>query len=377
MKKLLLILSAACLLVSCSNKKTFQISGTLTDFGSSVSATMLYLKTRTVEDKLVNLDSTFLKNDGSFILKGESAETDLFFLADKDNVFFLRIFVEPGNKIIVTGSATDMYNIKIEGSKAQELYDEYLFQLSDIEEQQETIYHNYNVFRQDPAISEEQLEVVREDLSAQLQKLEELSETTTLDFIRTNANSVVATYLVYKNALSVNNSAVIESQLQLLEPSLKNKFITLINNHLDKLKQREVGKTLPNIELPDPEGKLIPLESLRGKYVLVDFWATWCNPCVNTIPNLKNIYREYHKKGFEIYSISLDQNRDAWLNGITQYELEWVNVSDLRVFNSPVVKQLVVTYIPNTFLIDPAGVIIAVDISAEELEKTLSEVLPL
>jgi len=376
MKKLLSILSAACLLVSCSNKQTFQISGTLTNFGSPISATMLYLKTRTVEDLLISIDSTFLKNDGSFILKGESLETDLFFLADKDNIFFLRIFVEPGNKITVNGSANDINNIKIEGSETHTLYDKYLLQLADIQEQEETIYHNYNVFKQDPSISEGQLEVIREDLSVQLQKLEDLGETTTLDFIRTNANSVVAAYLVYKNALSVNNSTVIESQLQLLVPSMKNKFLTLTNNHLEKLKQREVGKTLPNIELPDPDGNLISLESLRGKYVLVDFWATWCNPCVNAIPNLKNIYREYHKKGFEIYGISLDQNREAWIKGITNYELNWVNVSDLKIFNSPVVKQLVVTYIPNTFLLDPKGVIIAIDLSKTELEKLLSEVLP-
>ena len=376
MKKLLLIFVSACFLISCSQKKSFQISGTITNFGSPVSATMLYLKIRTVNDNLISIDSTFIKNDGTFTLKGESAETDLYFLADKDNVFFLRIFVEPGRKITVNGNATDFYNIRIDGSMTQTLYDEYLTSLAEIEVQKETIYHNYSVYKQDPSLSENEIKKIREDFSTKLQQLDELSETTAINFIKENANSIVATYLVYKNALSCNNSTDIESQLQLLDKSMNNKFIALTKKHLEKLKQREIGNVLHNIELPNPEGKIISLKSLRGNYVLVDFWATWCTPCVEAIPNLKKVYREYHKKGFEIYSISLDQRREEWIKGITQYELEWINVSDLLVFNSPVVKQLVVTYIPNTFLIDPEGKILAVDLRESELEKKLSEVMP-
>jgi peroxiredoxin len=376
MKKLLLALIVACLLVSCSNKNSFQISGTITNFGSPMSATMLYLKTRTVDNIFVNMDSTFIKNDGTFILKGESSETDLFFLTDRDNGFFLPVFVEPGNKITVTGDAKEFYNIKIEGSATQNLYNNYQSLLTNIEEQKAVIYHNYDVFRQDASISDEQLQKIKIELSGKLQQLEELSVATAVDFIRDNANSIVAAYLVYMDALSVNNSSEIENHLQLLNPSMSNKFITLTNNHLEKLKQREVGKVIPNIELPNTEGTFISLESLRGKYVLVDFWATWCGPCIEEIPNLKKAYREYQEKGFEIFSISLDSNREAWVNGIAKYEMNWIHVSDLQVFNSPVVKQLVITYIPNTFLIDPAGVIIATDLREGELEKILSEVLP-
>jgi peroxiredoxin len=337
---------------------------------------MLYLKTRTPDDVLINIDSTLLTNDGSFKLKGKTSEPDLFFLADIDNVFFLRVFVDAGNKITVTGSAKEIQNMKIEGSETQALYDKYLASIAVIEEQQETIYHNYNAYRQDEAVSEEELENIKENLSAQLQQLDEMILSTALDFISNNANSIVSAYLVYKDALSVNNSAEIEYHLQLLEPSMDNKFITLTKNHLEKLKQTEVGKVLPNIELPDADGKLISLESLRGKYVLVDFWATWCTPCIGEIPNLKKTYQKYHDKGFEIYSVSLDNNRGAWLNGIEKHELNWLHVSDLKAFTSPAVKQLVVTYIPHTFLLDPAGIVLGVDLSADELEKILSEQLP-
>ena len=376
MKKLLFILTVACLLIGCSNKKTFQISGTLTNFGSSTSATMLYLKTRTVDGNLVNIDSTFLKNDGTFILKGESTESDLYFLADIDNVFFLRVFVDPGNKIKLTGSATEIHNINIEGSETQSLYNKYLSSLAEIDEKAETLAHNFEVYRQNESISVDELEKIRIDIIAQRQQLAELKITTTLNFIKANTNSIVAAYLVYINALTVNNSIEIEEQLQLLELSENNKFIKLTKKHLEKLKQIEIGKVFPNIKLPDPAGTLISLESLRGKYVLVDFWATWCRPCLNAIPSLKNFYNQYHDKGFEIYSISLDHSKEAWVSGIENYQLNWIHVSDLQVFNSPIVQELVVTYIPHTFLLDPTGKIIAVDINDKELEQILSEMLP-
>jgi len=376
MKKLIIYVVAAFILISCSREKGFQISGYLTDFGSPISSTMLYLKTRNADEILVNIDSTFVKNDGSFILKGKSSDDDLFFLADKDNVFFLRVFVGKGNKIKVNGSATDFRNIKVEGSKLQALYDEYLSLFVEIEEQKETIYHNYSVYQQDASISEEQLEKIGEDLSLKLQQLEELGSKITIDFISANANSTVAAYLVYKNALSLSNTTEIEQQVRLLDPSMNNKFITSIKKHLDKLKQIELGKVFPNIELPDSDGNIISLESLRGKYVLVDFWATWCGPCVDLIPHLKKCYHDYHDKGFEIYSVSLDQNREAWINCIATNKLDWVNVSDLQAFNSPVVKQFVVNYIPHTFLLDRTGMIIAIDINGEDLEKLLLELLP-
>ena len=375
MKKILFVIAAVFLLTGCSDEKSFQISGSLSNFGNPLSATMIYLKTRTVDDLLINIDSTFLKNDGAFTLKGKSTETDLFFLADKDNVFFLRIFVEKGNKITISGNAKEFNNIKIEGSDTHALYDKYLLTLAEIEEKQEIIYHNYNTFKQDETITEIELAKIRENLTYQLQQLEEISSKTTLDFIRTHANSVVSSYLVYKNALSINSSAEIEYQLQLLEPSMNNKFLTLTRKHLERLKLIEPGKVFPNIELPDIEGNIISLESLRGKYILIDFWATWCGPCVNEISNLKKIYNKYHDKGFEIYGISLDHNRESWINGTTNYGLNWSNVSDLQAFNSPVVKQFVVTYIPHTFLLDPDGVILAVDIYGEKLEKKLSNVM--
>jgi peroxiredoxin len=373
MKKLFLILAAACLFFACSNQKSFKISGTITDFGNPDVSTMLYLKTRVANEELLSIDSTYLSKDGSFILKGKSSETDLYFIADRDNVFFLRIFVEPGDIITVSGNAYDIANINIEGSETQKLYDDYLALLTPFQEKQMEIEQKFYAFMQNANINENELQQIQTELIVDYEQWEDRITATTLDFIGDHANSIVAAYLVFRNTNNSSVSAEIEEQLQLLNPKMDNKFVKSVKDRIEKVQQTEVGVVLPTIELPDPEGTHISLESLRGKYVLVDFWASWCRPCVAEIPNLKNAYKKYHEKGFEIYSISLDESREAWLNGIAKHEMNWLNVSDVQGFNSPVAKQLAVSYVPHTFLIDPQGVILAVDLREDALENILAD----
>ena len=377
MKKLPLILAAACLLIGCSNEKTFKISGTLTDYGNPDDPTMLYLKTRDANEQLINIDSTYLTKNESFILKGKSSETDLYFLTDKDNVFFMRIFIDPGNKIKVTGSAVNIPEIKIEGSETQEFYEEYQKSLDPMFDEQENIRQTYSLYvgyLENNSISEEEFQQIEDDLIISFNQLEEAVNNVTLEFITSHSNHLVAAYLVYRNTQSLNNSTEIEEQLQLLDTEMKNKYVTHIKNLIERIKQTEHGAVLPNIELPDANGNLISLESLRGKYVLVDFWATWCMPCVREIPNLKKAYEKYHNKGFEIYSISLDIDKEAWLNGLIKYELNWINVCDLE--SSPTARQMAIKYIPHTFLLDKSGVIIAVNLREEALESKLAELMP-
>jgi len=374
MKKNILILIATCLLLSCSNKNQFQVSGTLTDFGNPDEYTMLYLKTRNINEQLINIDSTYLKKDGTFVLKGKSSGTDLYFLADKDNVFIMRFFVDPGNKIKVSGSAVAISDIKIEGSTTHDLYNEYLSLIIPLQEEQQQIYQTYQIYAQNPNIPEERLQYILEELVASYEQLEIDIENLTLGFIIAHPNSIVSAYLVYRNSNSLNIAAEIEVQLILLDPEMDNKFVSLTNNIINKIKQTEVGAVLPNIELPDAEGKIISLESLRGKYVLVDFWATWCGPCVREIPNLKEAYQNYNEKGFEIFSISIDVNHAAWLDFLKKHELSWSNVTDLE--GSPTANQMAIKYIPHTFLLDPNGVIIAVNLREEALENKLAELMP-
>ena len=132
---------------------------------------------------------------------------------------------------------------------------------------------------------------------------------------------------------------------------------------------------MPDFKLPDKDGNLFKLSSLRGKYVLIDFWASWCGPCMREMPNVVKLYKECKGKNFEIVGVSLDQKRDAWLNAVEKNKMKWIQVSDLKSWGTPPVKLCNVTAVPYTVLIDPQGKVIALDLRGEELIKKVKEVL--
>ncbi len=142
---------------------------------------------------------------------------------------------------------------------------------------------------------------------------------------------------------------------------------------VDAMQKVNIGGIAPDIEQPTPNGKMLKLSSLRGKYVLLDFWASWCGPCLGEMPNVKHLYAKYHKKGLEIYGVSLDDKADKWKAAIAKHELKWNHVSSLKGWNCPVAKEYNVTGIPRMYIIDPSGRIIAQDLRGEDLANKMAE----
>ena len=136
-----------------------------------------------------------------------------------------------------------------------------------------------------------------------------------------------------------------------------------------------IGDQAIEINLPNPNGEYVKLSSFRGKYVLVDFWASWCGPCRMENPNVVNLYKKYKDKGFEIYGVSLDMDKKSWLEAIQKDNLTWTQVSDLAYWNSIVVANYRISGIPATVLLDKEGKIIAKDLRGPELEAKLKEEL--
>lgn len=146
---------------------------------------------------------------------------------------------------------------------------------------------------------------------------------------------------------------------------------------IEKLKATSVGSVAPDFTQNDPTGKPISLSSFKGKYVLLDFWASWCGPCRQENPNVVKAYNQYKAKNFTILSVSLDRpnGKDAWLQAIKDDGLTWNHVSDLQFWNNQVAKLYSIQSIPGNFLIDPTGKIVAKDLRGEELEQKLAQLL--
>ena len=136
-----------------------------------------------------------------------------------------------------------------------------------------------------------------------------------------------------------------------------------------------VGSTMPDFTLQTPEGGEIEMKDFRGKYVLVDFWASWCGPCLREMPNVVKLYKECKGKNFEIFGVSLDNNKDAWVKAIEKNGMKWPQGSDLRGWSSEPAKLCNVSGIPFTVLLDPEGKVIAVNLRGEQLISKVKEVL--
>lgn len=149
--------------------------------------------------------------------------------------------------------------------------------------------------------------------------------------------------------------------------------IMQMKQQLDEMRALSVGQIAPDIELPSPDGKMIKLSDLRGKYVLIDFWAAWCKPCRQENPNVVRLYNQYKDKGFEVFGVSLDRTKEDWVKAIEADGLTWTHVSDLKYFNSAAAELYKIEAIPATYMIDPEGKIIGKDLRGPSLEGKLAE----
>ena len=190
-------------------------------------------------------------------------------------------------------------------------------------------------------------------------------------YLAKNPSSPIAIYVLNRYGGYDIDADKVEPIFTKLSDAVKNSDAGVAyKKRLDIAKRVGIGKIAPDFTQADTLGNPVSLASFRGKYVLVDFWASWCGPCRRTMPGLKSLYAKYKSKGFEIYAISVDQDPAAWKQAVAQDATTWTHVLDSQ---GNVATQWNVRYIPNSYLMDKEGKVVAVNLSEEDLEKQLAK----
>ncbi len=181
-------------------------------------------------------------------------------------------------------------------------------------------------------------------------------------------------YFVLYNFMEEQSTTDVKKVMDKMTPlELKTIYYRDLKKFYDDNKLLEIGEMAPNFSLPTPNGDTLKLSDLRGKVVLIDFWASWCGPCRAEFPNVIRVYNKYGEKGFEILGVSLDDQASAWKGSIISLGLNWKHVSDLKKWNCAPARLYKVSSIPATILVGKDGKIIAKNLRGEELERKLEE----
>jgi thiol-disulfide isomerase/thioredoxin len=326
--------------------------------------------------------------DGKFGFKLEIKMPSFYLLKVNDNNF-LTMLVNPGEKIELNTHFDSLnYPVSVTGSKGTELMVEYNRTLRKTINKLSGLSVIYNENYGKP-----ELPAVIESLDSMAQTYLNDINSYTKNYIKENITSLISLVALYQQvapsvyvlspAKDFKYFQMVDSSLSILYPEYEP--VTSLHLQVQEMSaslQEEMplpsgtGEVTeaPEISLPSPEGDTIKLSSTRGTFVLLDFWASWCAPCRLENPNLVKAYNLYHKKGFQIFQVSLDKTREAWIKGIQDDQLgKWIHVSDIQYWNSIVVPLYKIESIPYNFLLDKEGRIIASNLRGEQLQLKLAE----
>lgn len=370
---LLLLIFSSCHLSGSADKYT--IEGTIKNHPSkSVKLEKLGLQ------KITLVDSAAINDKGNFTMKGVS-EKGFYRLKLDERTFFL-ILLDPAEYHVDIDLSRQEDIFKVTGTKENDAFQSALKKITMAQQDLSGWNSAYQMYGQQHASMDTMM-----FLQQQLQSAAAKFEAFIKDSSKAAPTPLLAMFYATNGPVDKfpkENLAVLQRmQKEMPNSSYTKEYAQIYDNYEKQTKSAQqttesvgVGKEAPEIDLKDPEGKNIKLSSLKGKVVLVDFWASWCGPCRMEMPNVVAAYKKYKDKGFTIYSVSLDKDATAWKNAITSLGMIWTNhVSDLKWWQCEAALRYGVQGIPAAFLLDKNGVIVATNLRGDALDKKIAELI--
>jgi peroxiredoxin len=365
MKKIFYLIVIAAIVTACSNEPKFIVTGTIDGADSG----MVLLQKRIPGGYSV-IDSAIIEN-GTFKMEGTIDYPQMVMLSLKDKRGGMNFFIE-NSEITISGNADSLYLASVTGSAAQAEFETYKASLDGLNAEMRTAFDRYREAR--TAGDEELTASIEKELEDLDNKQLEMKK----EYISNNPASYVSPVVL--NEISYYLEAPeMETVLGGLDTTLnKVEGVVRLKERLSVLKTVAIGEKAPDFELNDVTGAPVSLYSMIGgdtKLLLVDFWASWCGPCRQENPNVVKVWKEYNKKGFDVFGVSLDSKEEAWKKGIEEDQLTWTHVSDLKYWDCAPAKLYAVNAIPANFLLDENGIIIGHNLRGDALAEKVAEVL--
>lgn len=365
MKNVFAILVLALTVFSCQTAKDeFTIKGSI----AGVETGKVYLQ-KLVDGQPQSVDTADVVK-GKFTFKGKMPLADIRFLRLNEQDYFAQFFLENAG-VNVTANKDSLRSTKITGSPSQDVFQVYITEMEKMNKDVMALQEKYQTAMSTGNTNE------ADKAKIDYQAMMDNNKVYTKNFVKEHTNSVVAAYIALVQLANQIEATELDSIAAKFAPEIStSEYVVKLKEIIQEQKKTAIGVVAPDFTMNNPEGKPVQLSSLRGKVVMIDFWASWCAPCRQENPNVVKLYQQFHSKGFEIIGVSLDKTQEDWVKAIKDDQLSWIHVSDLQFWQNSAARLYAVNSIPQTYLLDKEGKIIAKGLRSEQLAAKLSELFP-